>query len=72
MRAIIALAEAFGLELVAEGVETTAAAQILLRHGCHRAQGFLLSRPIEGAAMAELLARKRIQLPFPSPLRATS
>ncbi|HEY5843555.1 MAG TPA: EAL domain-containing protein [Mycobacterium sp.] len=72
VRAVIALADAFGLEVVAEGVETTAAAQILLRHGCHRAQGFLLSRPIEGAAMAELLARKRIQLPFPAPLRATS
>ena len=72
VRAIIALAEAFGLELVAEGVETEAAALTLLRHGCHRAQGFLLSRPIEGDAMAELLARKRIQLPFPAPLRATS
>ena len=70
VRAVIALADAFGLEVVAEGVETTAAAQILLRHGCHRAQGFLLSRPIEGAAMAELFARKRIQLPFPAPLRA--
>ena len=45
VRAIIALAEAFGLELVAEGVETDVAALTLLRHGCHRAQGFLLSRP---------------------------
>ena len=48
VRAIIALAEAFGLELVAEGVETETAALTLLRHGCHRAQGFLLSRPIAG------------------------
>jgi EAL domain-containing protein (putative c-di-GMP-specific phosphodiesterase class I) len=38
VRAIIALAEAFDLELVAEGVETEAAALTLLRHGCHRAQ----------------------------------
>jgi diguanylate cyclase (GGDEF)-like protein len=72
VRAVIALADAFGLEVVAEGVETTAAAQILLRHGCHRAQGFLLSRPVDETAMAALLARRQIQLPFPVWLRATS
>lgn len=64
VRAIIALAEAFGLELVAEGVETGVAALTLLRHGCHRAQGFLLSRPIAGAAMESLLAKGRIPLNF--------
>jgi diguanylate cyclase (GGDEF)-like protein len=64
VRAIIALAEAFGLELVAEGVETDAAALTLLRHGCHRAQGFLLSRPIPGAAMESLLAQGRIPVSF--------
>ena len=64
VRAIIALAEAFGLELVAEGVETEAAALTLLRHGCHRAQGFLLSRPIAGAAMESLLAKGRIPVNF--------
>ncbi|AFM16502.1 diguanylate cyclase (GGDEF) domain-containing protein [Mycolicibacterium chubuense NBB4] len=64
VRAVIALAEAFGLELVAEGVETEAAALTLLRHGCHRAQGFLLSRPIPGAALESLLAKGRIPLQF--------
>jgi EAL domain-containing protein (putative c-di-GMP-specific phosphodiesterase class I) len=64
VRAIIALAEAFGLELVAEGVETETAAITLLRHGCHRAQGFLLSKPIAGDAMEALLARGRIPLHF--------
>lgn len=64
VRAIIALAEAFGLELVAEGVETDAAALTLLRHGCHRAQGFLLSRPIAGAAMESLFAQGRIPVSF--------
>jgi EAL domain-containing protein (putative c-di-GMP-specific phosphodiesterase class I) len=64
VRAVIALAEAFGLELVAEGVETDAAALTLLRHGCHRAQGFLLSRPIPGAAMEALLAQGRIPVSF--------
>jgi EAL domain-containing protein (putative c-di-GMP-specific phosphodiesterase class I) len=64
VRAIIALAEAFGLGLVAEGVETEAAAITLLQHGCYRAQGFLLSRPIASDAMETLLSKRRIPLHF--------
>jgi diguanylate cyclase (GGDEF)-like protein len=64
VRAIIGLAEAFGLELVAEGVETPAAALTLMRHGCHRAQGFLLSRPLPGKAMESLLSSRWIPMPF--------
>jgi diguanylate cyclase (GGDEF)-like protein len=64
VRAIIALAEAFGLQLVAEGVETEAAALTLLRHGCYRAQGFLLSRPVVGDAMEALLGKGRIPVDF--------
>ena len=64
VRAIIALAEAFGLQLVAEGVETETAAITLLRHGCYRAQGFLLSRPVAGGAMESLLAKGRIPVHF--------
>ena len=67
VRAIIALAEAFNLELVAEGVESPTAAMTLLQHGCHRAQGFLLSRPVPGEAMAELLAKKVIPVDFSAP-----
>lgn len=69
VRAIIALAEAFNLELVAEGVESPTAAVTLLQHGCHRAQGFLLSRPIPGDAMAELFAKKFIPVDFSVPSR---
>jgi diguanylate cyclase (GGDEF)-like protein len=64
VRAIIALAEAFGLELVAEGVETEAAARTLLEHGCYRAQGFLLSRPLARLAMESLLSKGRVPLHF--------
>jgi diguanylate cyclase (GGDEF)-like protein len=64
VRAIIALADAFGLQLVAEGVETEAAAITLLRHGCYRAQGFLLSRPVRGEVMESLLANGRIPVHF--------
>lgn len=56
VRAIGALAEAFGLQLIAEGVETEAAAKTLVQYGCHRGQGFLLSRPVTGDLMAALLS----------------
>ena len=64
VRAIIGLAEAFDLQLVAEGVETPAAALTLMRHGCHRAQGYLLSRPLPGNAMESLLSSRWIPMPF--------
>lgn len=64
VRAIIGLAEAFGLQVVAEGVETPAAALTLMQHGCHRAQGFLLSRPVPGNAMEALLSARWMPMPF--------
>lgn len=64
VRAIIGLAEGFGLELVAEGVETSAAALILMKHGCQRAQGFLFSRPVPGDEMEALLAARWIPTPY--------
>lgn len=70
VRAIIALAEAFNLELVAEGVEQPSAAVTLLQHGCHRAQGFLLSRPVPGDVMAELFAKKIIPVDFSAQSRS--
>ena len=60
VRAIMALADAFDLQVVAEGVETSTAATTLLNLGCHRAQGFLLSPPVDGAAMETLFARGHI------------
>jgi diguanylate cyclase (GGDEF)-like protein len=64
VRAIIGLAEAFDLQLVAEGVETPAAALALMQHGCHRAQGYLFSRPIAGNAMESLLSSRYLPMPF--------
>lgn len=66
VRAIIALADSFGLQIVAEGVETKAAATTLLRHGCHRAQGFLLSRPLPSDQMATLYRKGRVPVRFAS------
>ncbi len=55
VRSIVALATAFGLHLVAEGVETVEAARTLLELGCHDAQGFLFSPPVPGLEMRKLL-----------------
>jgi diguanylate cyclase len=64
VQSIMALANAFGLDVVAEGIESAVAARILLDLGCHQAQGFLLSRPIAGAAMESLLARRFVPMDF--------
>ncbi len=64
VQAIIGLAEAVELQVTAEGVETPSAAMTLLRHGCNRAQGYLLSRPVKGDAMESLLSTRQISLPY--------
>ena len=67
---LVGVSLAFGLSVVAEGVETELAARTLLEHGCHRAQGYLLSRPVDGAIMESLFQRRRIELPFATPLHS--
>jgi diguanylate cyclase (GGDEF)-like protein len=64
VRSIMYLADAFQLEVVAEGVETAAAARTLLDFDCYRAQGFLLSRPLEADAMEALLAQRYVPFDF--------
>ncbi len=55
--AIVGLAKAFGLDLVAEGVQTPLAARTLVELGCFRAQGYLLGRPMTGKALGKLIQR---------------
>jgi diguanylate cyclase len=64
LRQVMALADAFGLDVIAEGVETVAAARALLDLGCRRAQGFLLSRPLDSVAMESLLVRRYVPMDF--------
>ncbi len=45
--AILALCEAVGATVVAEGVETVQQLRLLDALGCHMAQGFLFSKPVE-------------------------
>ncbi|NND53412.1 MAG: EAL domain-containing protein [Gammaproteobacteria bacterium] len=46
VRAIINMAHNLGLEVVAEGVETSPALRWLREEGCERAQGYFLSKPM--------------------------
>jgi diguanylate cyclase (GGDEF)-like protein len=46
VRAITALAESLGIEVIAEGVETPLQRQLLIELGCARGQGFLFSYPV--------------------------
>ncbi len=51
---IIDISHRLGLEVVAEGVELEVQRQALLSYGCHLMQGFLFSRPLAPAALAQV------------------
>lgn len=55
IRAITTLAEALGMETLAEGVEDIAQFEVLEREGCRHIQGFLFSKPVAAEAVAGLL-----------------
>ena len=54
--AIIAMAHSLEMDVVAEGVETQAQADVLERAGCDALQGYLFSPAVGAAAFAKLLA----------------
>lgn len=47
VRTIVAMATTLGAEVVAEGVETPAQLEWLAALGCHRAQGYLIGKPLD-------------------------
>ena len=56
IRAITTLADALGMETLAEGVEDEEQAEILRKEGCHQIQGYLLSKPIDAHAVHVFIA----------------
>ncbi|MBE5316619.1 MAG: EAL domain-containing protein [Xanthomonadales bacterium] len=56
IQGIVALARAFQLRLVAEGVESSEHARALLRIGCTQAQGYGIARPMPAAEVAPWLS----------------
>jgi diguanylate cyclase (GGDEF)-like protein len=60
---IVALARAFKLSTVAEGVETSEQLDILRMLGCQQSQGYLHSRPVAGEVFEEMLVARRSPSP---------
>ncbi|HYF05028.1 MAG TPA: EAL domain-containing protein [Patescibacteria group bacterium] len=58
VRALIFLCTESGLELVAEGVETTQQKDILLNAGANLAQGYLYSEPLAAEKCIEMITKK--------------
>ena len=54
--AIIAMGRILRLRVVAEGVETRAQLDFLVRQGCAQAQGYYFSRPVPAVELAALLS----------------
>lgn len=56
IRAITTLADALGMETLAEGVEEFDQLDILRREGCRNVQGFLLSKPLSASMVRQWMA----------------
>ena len=54
--AIVDIARLFGLQVIAEGVEGEVQLQRLRELGCHAAQGYFFSGPMQSEAFAAFLA----------------
>jgi diguanylate cyclase (GGDEF)-like protein len=55
VRGVIDMARSLGLGVIAEGVETRAQLDLLAEEGCTMYQGYLCSKPIDVAALAQLV-----------------
>jgi diguanylate cyclase (GGDEF)-like protein len=55
VQSVVNIADALGLAVVAEGVETEAQVTVLQALGCNFAQGFLFARPLPAEEAGELL-----------------
>ncbi|MEM9724312.1 MAG: GGDEF domain-containing phosphodiesterase, partial [Pseudomonadota bacterium] len=59
VRSMIAVAQALGVDVIAEGVETRAQADTLIELGCVAMQGFYFGKPMTADAFTEDLRRRR-------------
>ncbi len=66
VRSTVELAHSLGMSFVAEGVEDDDQLRVLRALGCDSAQGYLVSKPLPAAALAEWL-RGRGELPTTPP-----
>ena len=62
VQTIIAMSDALGLDVIAEGVESAAQVAFLDKHGCHTFQGFLFSKPVPLEQFEAQLHKARAEL----------
>ncbi|MGN6333238.1 MAG: putative bifunctional diguanylate cyclase/phosphodiesterase [Motilibacteraceae bacterium] len=63
VRAVVDLSRPLGLTVVAEGVETEEARELLREVGCTVAQGYLLSRPLTAEDLERWMQRRTVSVP---------
>jgi diguanylate cyclase (GGDEF)-like protein len=66
VKSIIDLGHNLGLNVVAEGVETTETHDVLTDLGCNMVQGYLLARPMPGEQLEQWYAGQQRQDPEPA------
>jgi len=67
LQAVTAIADALGLDTVAEGIETVAHRDVVAAVGCTYGQGYLYARPLGAVAAGEYLARELPAATVPAP-----
>jgi EAL domain-containing protein (putative c-di-GMP-specific phosphodiesterase class I) len=65
VKAIIQMGHSFGMQVVAEGVETIEQLEFLQQHGCNLMQGYLISKPVPATQVVKLLEHHIIQQSLP-------
>ncbi len=65
VKAIIQMGHSFGMEVVAEGVETIDQLDFLQAHGCDLLQGYLISKAVPDTEVLEMVARHMEEQPLP-------
>lgn len=63
--AMLALGRTLNLDIVAEGIESAAALNYFQAHGCHQAQGYLLSKPLAGEDFESWYSKHQAQPKHP-------
>ena len=63
IRSVLAMGEAFGMSVIAEGVETEQQLQKLEALGCHHYQGFYFSKPLSDNQLLTCIAQSSAESP---------